>query len=236
VRCVDGHEQPGYASRKSPSSSQDNAYLRGQKRRNRTGVCPSDVVAGGRVSYRGWASSPPAAARAVGPLREDIAEQRVVLVLVHVVNAYVSLQIIRPWILVLSIGTERTYVSRRVVYQTVPDHLVLALEALSSLAARAALDGAVVWPGRRVHVGMRVEQILGLERRRVTPAKVADVDAYLGIGQAVDAHAIGHGRGRGWRGAGLVGARGLDSRAAAILGAGAVMVAVGGVVVGGSGL
>jgi hypothetical protein len=185
---------------------------------------------------RGWASSPPAAARAVGPLREDIAEQRVVLVLVHVVNAYVSLQIIRPWILVLSIGTERTYVSRRVVYQTVPDHLVLALEALSSLAARAALDGAVVWPGRRVHVGMRVEQILGLERRRVTPAKVADVDAYLGIGQAVDAHAIGHGRGRGWRGAGLVGARGLDSRAAAILGAGAVMVAVGGVVVGGSGL
>jgi hypothetical protein len=90
VRCVYGHEQPGYASRKSPSSSQDNAYLRGQKRRNRTGVCPSDVVAGGRVSYRGWASSPPAAARAVGPLREDIAEQRVVLVLVHVVNAYVS--------------------------------------------------------------------------------------------------------------------------------------------------
>ncbi len=57
----------------------------------------------------------------------------------------VPLKIVWPWILVFSIGTERTDVARGIVYQAVPDHLVFPLEAFAALTPWATLDTAVVW-------------------------------------------------------------------------------------------
>ena len=126
-----------------------------------------------------YSSSPPATA-AFGPLREDVAELGVVLVLVHVMYADMSvgglsanvdmprfgknvpLQIIGSGVLVLSVWTERTHVAGGLVHETVSDHLVFTLEALPALASRAAFDGAEVRPCLRVDVGVRTGQSISM--------------------------------------------------------------------------
>ncbi len=60
----------------------------------------------------------------------------------------------------ITVRTERTDVSRRIVYQTVPDHFVLALEPATAFTAWAAAHGAVVWSARRVHVCVRAGWLL----------------------------------------------------------------------------
>lgn len=143
------------------------------------------------------APSPPAI-RSVWPLRQDVAEEGVVFVFIDVVYPHMPLQIVRPGILVFAIRAERAHIPRRLVDQAVPDHLILALEALAALASRASLDGAVVGPGRRVYVGMRVEQVLGLERGSVAAGELADETTRLWVCHVVDAHPVRDGaRGRG---------------------------------------
>lgn len=57
---------------------------------------------------------------------------------------HIPLQIVRPRILVLSVRTKRTHVPRTRMHETMPYHLVLALEALSTFGTRASRNGAVV--------------------------------------------------------------------------------------------
>ena len=52
------------------------------------------------------------------------------------------------------IRAEWANISWRVVYKSMADHFVLALEAVAYLAARALSDAAVVGPILRVDVGM----------------------------------------------------------------------------------
>lgn len=49
------------------------------------------------------------------------------------------------------------------MHEAMPNHFILPLEALPALAPRAALDGTVMRSVLRVHVGVRVEQVLRLE-------------------------------------------------------------------------
>lgn len=125
-------------------------------------------VGNDRRSLASRNSSSPPATSAFGPLREDVAELGVVLVLVHVMYADMSLQIIGSGVLVLSVWTERTHVAGGLVHETVSDHLVFTLEALPALASRAAFDGAEVRPCLRVDVGVRIQKVLRLERGRCT--------------------------------------------------------------------
>jgi hypothetical protein len=61
-----------------------------------------------------------------------------------------------------SVRTEWTNVAWRVMNKTMSDHLILPLETLSAFTSRASLYTAVVWPIRRVNIGMGVQEILGL--------------------------------------------------------------------------
>lgn len=79
-----------------------------------------------------------------GSLGEDISQFWIVFIFVYVMDSHVSLQIIWSGIFMLPIRAERTYVTRRVVYQSVPNHFVLSLESLSSFTSSAAFDRAVV--------------------------------------------------------------------------------------------
>jgi hypothetical protein len=45
------------------------------------------------------------------------------------------------------------------------DHLIFAFETLSALASVTTFHGTEMWTVGRVNVGMRVQEILGLERR-----------------------------------------------------------------------
>lgn len=99
----------------------------------------------------------------VWPLSKDFAQHWVVFVFVNVVNSNMSLQVIGSRVFVFPIWTKRADVARRIMDQSVPNHLVLPLESLASLTARTSLDRAVVWTGRRMHIGVRVKKILGLE-------------------------------------------------------------------------
>ena len=58
---------------------------------------------------------------------------------------HLPLKIIRPWILVVSIGTIGTYVAWATMNQTMPDHLILSLEAFTAFATRTAFFVTVVW-------------------------------------------------------------------------------------------
>jgi len=66
----------------------------------------------------------------------------------------VPLQIIGSWILMFSIRAEWTHIARRLMYEPVPNHLILSLEALAALRSRTACNRAVVWAIRRVNVCM----------------------------------------------------------------------------------
>lgn len=58
----------------------------------------------------------------------------------------------------LPLRAERTNIAGTVVHQTMPDHLVLALEPLAAFGARAALHGTVVRADGAVHVPMRAAE------------------------------------------------------------------------------
>lgn len=90
----------------------------------------------------------------------------------------------------LTIRAERANVSRRLMDQTMPNHLVLPLEALSPFASRAALYGTVMWSCRRVDVCVRIEEILRLEWRRIAALKRTKEAAERLVGHVVDTHAI----------------------------------------------
>jgi hypothetical protein len=77
-------------------------------------------------------SSSPPSIPTLGPLREDIPQLRVVLVLIHMMHPDVSLQIVRSRVLMFSIRTERTDVAGGIVDEAVSDHFVFPLEAFAA--------------------------------------------------------------------------------------------------------
>lgn len=64
------------------------------------------------------------------------------------------LEIVGSWIFVLSIWTEWTNVSRRLMNQSMSDHFVLPLESFAAFATWTALDRAVVRPILGMDIGM----------------------------------------------------------------------------------
>lgn len=66
----------------------------------------------------------------------------------------------------LALRAERADVARAVVHEAVADHLVLALEALAALGARAAGDGAVVRAALAVDVLVRAARAAVSQRLR----------------------------------------------------------------------
>lgn len=59
--------------------------------------------------------------------------------------------------------------------QTVPYHFVFAFESFASLATGAPHNRAIMWPGRRVYIGVGVQQVLSSKRLGVAPAEFADI-------------------------------------------------------------
>lgn len=76
--------------------------------------------------------------------------------------------------------------------QAVANHLVLALEALTALAAGAAADGAVVRPDGGVDVRVRVQEVLRLEGQGGAAHDLAD-EAHWG---PIEHHGVWQGHGR----------------------------------------
>jgi hypothetical protein len=106
---------------------------------------------------------------------------------VHVVNPDMPLKVVGPRIPVLLVRTKGTYIARRVVNQAMADHLIFAFESLSALASVTASLRTEVRTIGRVNVGMRVQEVLGLERRRVasgirTSMLAAARDMAVGLG------------------------------------------------------
>ena len=133
-------------------------------------------------------SLPPRLSRTLDTLIQYLTQLRIIAVFVHVVNADVSahaiistmnapldnwvarrnipLQVVRPWILVFALWTEGTHVAWTVVYEAVPDHLVLALETFPSLTTGALGHRAVVWADRAVNISVRASKDISRCRRR----------------------------------------------------------------------
>jgi hypothetical protein len=112
-------------------------------------------------------SPPSASVTALWPLRQDHTKLGVVSVLVDVVNADVSLQIVRSRVAMLLVRAERAEqyrlgrgglrrdersnlpdVSWTLVNEAVPDHLVLSLKPLSCLASGTVGHGTIVGSNR----------------------------------------------------------------------------------------
>lgn len=93
--------------------------------------------------------------------------------------------------------------------QAMANHLILPLEPLSAFSTRASWHGAIVWTGLRMHISVRIEKILGLERRSGTPLERATVAADLRVSDPIDAHAIRYGRHDSWRSNGVAGLESL---------------------------
>ena len=108
------------------------------------------------------------------------------------------LEIVWSGVAVVPVRAERADIARRFVNQTMPNHLVFALEPLAAFAARATRDWAVVGPCRGVHVGVRVEQVLRLEWLRGAAGNLADVASGWANSHAVDAHPVETRRRAGW--------------------------------------
>jgi len=73
------------------------------------------------------------------------------------------LQVVRPWVSVRLVWTEGAGVAWAGVDKTVPNHLILPLEALSAGATGAVPNRTEVRALVGVHVHVRVEEILCLE-------------------------------------------------------------------------
>jgi hypothetical protein len=70
------------------------------------------------------------------------------------------------------------------------NHLILALKPLPALAPLAPLDRTIMRTVLRMHIRVRVEQVLRLERLR-RAARVGALEAPdEGVRDAVDAHAV----------------------------------------------
>lgn len=69
----------------------------------------------------------------------------------------IPLEIIRSRILVLLVETEWTDITRRVVYKTVPHHLVLTLEAFAAYRPWTVLYRAEMRSVLGVHIGVRAD-------------------------------------------------------------------------------
>lgn len=107
-------------------------------------------------------SSPPSAA-SFRPLGKDFSELRVVFVLVDVMNAYVSLQVVRSRVFMVSLGAKWANVAWRIVYEAVSNHLVLTLESFAAFSPRTPWNWAIVRPCLRMDVCVGIEQVLRLE-------------------------------------------------------------------------
>lgn len=95
-------------------------------------------------------------ALALCALVEHVAQDIVIAIFVHVVNADMSLQVIRSRVSVLTFWAERADIAWTVVHQAMANHLVLAFESLAAFGARTACDRAVVWSTLTVHILVRV--------------------------------------------------------------------------------
>ena len=56
----------------------------------------------------------------------------------------IPLQIVWPWILMLSVGAKRTNIAWAIMYETMPNHFVLPLKAFAPFTPRATFDGTVM--------------------------------------------------------------------------------------------
>ena len=132
--------------------------------------------------------------QALDPLRQHFAQRRIIAILIHMMYADVSfnmsadgaskvryssapLKVIRPGILVLSIRTEGADVAGTIVDQPVPDHLVLALETLSTFTSRTLLHGAEIRSLRAMHVPVRAARFRSAHR--VSHVETHAFSAYL---------------------------------------------------------
>ena len=70
------------------------------------------------------------------------------------VDYCIPLQVIRSRVSMLAIWTERAHITRTLMNEPMPDHLVLPFEAFAAFAARALLHWTVVRPQVRVHILM----------------------------------------------------------------------------------
>lgn len=128
-------------------------------------------------------SSPPPPPRGTRtssrPLAQHLPQQRIVSILVDMVNPHVALQIIGPRVLVPSacawaaaivacVWAEGAHIPGSIVGQAVADHLVLAFEALAAFAAGAAGDGAIVGSVWGVGCGVRAAEISVRLRLRIS--------------------------------------------------------------------
>ena len=100
-----------------------------------------------------------------------------------------ALKVVWSWVLVLSVGAEWADVAGRLVDETMPYHLVLALETFATLGSWASVDWAVMGPSRGMYIAMRVQQILRLKRRSSATLEGAD-ESRCWVRDTVYAHPI----------------------------------------------
>jgi len=114
-----------------------------------------------RVAY----TSSPSTTTTFGTLCKYVSQLGIIFVFVWMMNTYVPtqrvsfgtqrqvglfllsytpLQIVWSWILVFAVRTEWTYVAWGLMYESMPYHLILPLEAFAAFASRAVFHWTVV--------------------------------------------------------------------------------------------
>ena len=97
-------------------------------------------------------------------------------------NLHSPLQIVWSGVSMLSVRAKRTDITRRVMHQAMPYHLVLTFESFSTLAARALWYWAVVRSVLTVHIPMRTSFMSALlqesEDRPDVPKQVLSLKRY----------------------------------------------------------
>lgn len=58
---------------------------------------------------------------------------------------HIPLQIVRSWILMLPVRTERANITWTIMNKSMPDHLVLSLESFATFTSCAAFHRTIVW-------------------------------------------------------------------------------------------
>jgi hypothetical protein len=102
-------------------------------------------------------------AQSLCPLSQHIPKSWIVSVLVHMMYPYMSLKIIRTWVLVLSVRAEWAHIFGTFMDKTVSYHFVLSFETFAAFTSRTVLDRTAVRAVCEVNIAMRAEEVLSLE-------------------------------------------------------------------------
>lgn len=125
--------------------------------RHTTHVLALDVSRGAAALVLGCAS-PATTVATFGALAKHIPKDWIVLIFLGVVDAYMTLEVVRAGVFMFAGRTaERADVTGRFVDEAVSNHLVLALEPMRRFRTRTILNGAKVRTVRRMHVRMRAK-------------------------------------------------------------------------------